>query len=79
MMNTRGIFHGEVVKIRDVITFQGRSVAELKVAFRDSVELEVRNRLRRSFDHCRIDLLTPARRSQRAHDFGAGIFAEEVH
>lgn len=32
------IFHGEVVNIRDVITFQGKSVAELKQAFRDSVE-----------------------------------------
>lgn len=33
-----GIFHGEVVNTRDVITFQGASVAELKKAFRDSVE-----------------------------------------
>jgi predicted HicB family RNase H-like nuclease len=33
-----GIFHGEVVNIRDVITFQGQSVAELKKAFRDSVD-----------------------------------------
>ena len=32
------IFHGEVTGLRDVITFQGRSVAELKKAFRDSVE-----------------------------------------
>lgn len=32
------IFHGEVVNTRDVITFQGTSVAELKKAFRDSVE-----------------------------------------
>ena len=33
-----GILHGEVVDTRDVITFQGRSVDELKQAFRDSVD-----------------------------------------
>jgi predicted HicB family RNase H-like nuclease len=33
-----GIFHGEVVNTRDVITFQGTSVRELQKAFRDSVE-----------------------------------------
>ncbi len=32
------IFHGEVINTRDVITFQGRSVDELKVAFADSIE-----------------------------------------
>lgn len=32
------IFHGEVVNIQDVITFQGKSVKELKNAFIDSVE-----------------------------------------
>jgi predicted HicB family RNase H-like nuclease len=32
-----GIFHGEVVNTRDVITFQGKSVAELKKAFRESI------------------------------------------
>ena len=32
------IFHGEVINTRDVITFQGQSVAELKKAFQDSVE-----------------------------------------
>ncbi|OQX12264.1 MAG: antitoxin HicB [Desulfobacteraceae bacterium IS3] len=32
------IFHGEVTNIRDVITFQGKSVDELRRAFRDSVE-----------------------------------------
>ena len=32
------IFHGEVVNLRDVITFQGRSVSELKKAFDGSVE-----------------------------------------
>lgn len=32
------LFHGEVINTRDVITFQGRSVAELKKALRDSVE-----------------------------------------
>jgi predicted HicB family RNase H-like nuclease len=33
-----GIFHGDVVNTRDVITFQGKSVAELKKAFRESIE-----------------------------------------
>ncbi len=32
------IFHGEVINIRDVITFQGKSVDELKKAFEESVE-----------------------------------------
>jgi predicted HicB family RNase H-like nuclease len=32
------IFHGEVINTRDVITFQGRSVEELKKAFEDSVD-----------------------------------------
>ena len=32
-----GIFHGEVVNTRDVITFQGKTVAEIKMAFRESV------------------------------------------
>jgi predicted HicB family RNase H-like nuclease len=31
-------FHGEVVNTRDIITFEGSSVAELKAALRDSVE-----------------------------------------
>ena len=32
------IFHGEVVNVKDVITFQGKSVTELKRAFKASVE-----------------------------------------
>ena len=32
------IFHGEIINIRDVVTFQGRSVSELRQAFEDSVE-----------------------------------------
>lgn len=32
------IFHGEVVNLRDVITFQGESVGELRQALEDSVE-----------------------------------------
>lgn len=32
------IFHGEVVGLRDIITFQGKSVEELEQAFRDSVD-----------------------------------------
>ena len=33
-----GLFHGEVVNTRDVITFQGATVEELRTAFRDSVD-----------------------------------------
>ena len=31
------LFHGEVINLTDVITFQGRSVEELRQAFADSV------------------------------------------
>jgi predicted HicB family RNase H-like nuclease len=33
-----GVFHGEVINTRDVITFQGSSVKELKQAFEDSID-----------------------------------------
>ena len=33
-----GIFHGEVLDTRDVITFQGQSVGELKPAFQESID-----------------------------------------
>ena len=33
-----GIFHGEVLDLRDVITFQGKSVEEIEQAFRESVD-----------------------------------------
>lgn len=32
------IFHGEIINLRDVITFQGSSAQELKSAMADSVE-----------------------------------------
>ena len=32
------IFHGEVINLRDVITFEGKSVTELRKAMRESVE-----------------------------------------
>jgi predicted HicB family RNase H-like nuclease len=32
------IFHGEVINLRDVVTFQGHSVDELKRAFSESVD-----------------------------------------
>ena len=32
------LFHGEVLNLRDVITFQGRSVGELKAALVDSID-----------------------------------------
>lgn len=31
------LFHGEVIGLKDVITFQGKSVNELKKAFHDSI------------------------------------------
>ena len=33
-----GILHGEVLHLRDVVTFQGRTVEEIVHAFRDSVD-----------------------------------------
>lgn len=36
--NEAGIFHGEVINLRDVITFQGGSVSELRKALEDSIE-----------------------------------------
>ena len=33
-----GIFHGEVVNLRDVITFQGSCVEDIKESLKDSVE-----------------------------------------
>lgn len=32
------IFHGEVMGLRDVITFQGSTVKELEKAFKDSID-----------------------------------------
>jgi predicted HicB family RNase H-like nuclease len=33
-----GLFHGEVVDTRDVITFQGTTVEEIETAFRESID-----------------------------------------
>jgi predicted HicB family RNase H-like nuclease len=33
-----GILHGEVINIRDVITFEGVTVAEVRTAFQESIE-----------------------------------------
>lgn len=33
-----GIFHGEIINTRDVVTFQGQSVAELTKAFHESID-----------------------------------------
>ena len=33
-----GLFHGEVLGLRDVVTFQGKSVEGLEHAFRDSID-----------------------------------------
>ena len=32
------ILHGQIVSIRDVVTFQGATLAELRQAFQDSVD-----------------------------------------
>jgi len=32
------IFHGEIINLRDVITFEGETVKKLKQAFQDSVD-----------------------------------------
>lgn len=32
------IFHGEIINLRDVITFEGETVKELKQAFQDSID-----------------------------------------
>ena len=36
--NEAGIFHGEVLDLRDVVTFQGKSVDEIESAFKDSID-----------------------------------------
>ncbi len=33
-----GLFHGEVIDLRDVVTFQGTSVEDLERSFQDSVD-----------------------------------------
>lgn len=32
------IFHGEVINLRDVVTFEGETVKEIKKAFQDSID-----------------------------------------
>jgi predicted HicB family RNase H-like nuclease len=32
------IFHGDVINIRDIVTFQGTTVEEIKQAFHDSID-----------------------------------------
>ncbi len=32
------IFHGEVIGLKDVITFQGKNVDEIEQAFKDSID-----------------------------------------
>ena len=36
--DTAETFHGEVANLRDVVTFEGRSVDELRRAFHDSID-----------------------------------------
>jgi predicted HicB family RNase H-like nuclease len=49
------IFHGEVVGIRDVITFQARDQGDMEVQFRESVDVYL--------DFCRRLEQTPERPS----------------
>lgn len=34
-----GVFHGEIIGLRDVITFQGTNVEELETEFRESINI----------------------------------------
>jgi predicted HicB family RNase H-like nuclease len=36
--NSAEFFYGEVINICDVITFQGKTIAEVKKAFRESID-----------------------------------------
>ena len=58
-----GLLHGEVIGIRDVITFQGRSVAQVQRAFRESVDVGLwryrKSRGRRLTKPCPGELVIP--------------------
>ena len=74
------IFHGEVSGLRDVVTFQGRSVREIKRAFRDSIDdyLELCQESGRSPDKPfsgRLVLRMPTELHRALHDLAA---AEQV-
>jgi predicted HicB family RNase H-like nuclease len=47
------IFHGEVINVNHVITFQGKTVAQLKKAFVESVDVYL--------DYCKKEGIEPAR------------------
>jgi len=47
------IFHGEVINVNHVITFQGKTVAQLKKAFIESVDVYL--------DYCKKENIEPAR------------------
>jgi predicted HicB family RNase H-like nuclease len=36
-INDDNVFHGEIINLRDVITFEGETVKELKQAFQGSI------------------------------------------
>ena len=74
------IFHGEVSGLRDVVTFQGHSVREIKQAFRDSIDdyLELCQESGRSPDKPfsgRLVLRMPPELHRALHDLAA---AEQV-
>ncbi len=48
-----GIFHGEVINVAHVITFQGKTVSQLKKAFIGSVDVYL--------DFCKKEHIEPAR------------------
>ena len=70
------IFHGEVSGLRDVVTFQGRSVREIKRAFRDSIDdyLELCEQTGRSPDKPfsgRLIVRMPPELHRALHDLAA--------
>ena len=50
------IFHGEILHLADVITFQGRSIDELKQALADSIDDYI--------EFCALNGKTPQNRTQ---------------
>ena len=80
------LFHGRVANLRDVVTFQGTSVAELRKALADSVEdyLEVcaargdaPKRLRSVEDELREDLIRTFAKFDKVRAIAVGKYLEE--
>ncbi len=67
-----GIFHGEGIDLKDVITFQGRSVEELGRAFRESIDdyLEFCRERNRAYS---CELFYPQRRQRQPKTYPQGL------